>query len=89
MAVLRCVFPFAYTEPNGVQRVLSAGDLVDSGDPAVKGRESLFETVEATVHRATVRAAGGSVEGVIEQATKAPGEKRATSRPTKKQDADA
>lgn len=76
MAVLACTGAFAYTEPNGVQRVLRPGDLVDENDPCVKGRESLFETVEANVHRATDRAAGKPVDGIIEQATAAPGERR-------------
>ena len=53
MAVLRVREPFAFDEPNGVQRVMRTGDLVDSGDPAVKGRESMFEPVETTVERAT------------------------------------
>jgi len=79
MAVLRCVEAFAYSEPNGVQRVLRPGDLVESDDPAVKGREQWFETVEANVKRATERREGkDSSDGVIEQATSAPGEKRST-----------
>lgn len=81
MAVLCCVEAFAYSEPNGVQRVLRPGDLVDDNDPAVKGRADKFETVEANAHRATERAAGKPVDGVIEQATKAPGEKRAVQVP--------
>lgn len=87
MAVLCCTDAFAYTEPNGVQRVLRPGDLVDDHDPCVKGREVYFETVEANVHRATERAKGGPVEGVIEQATKEPGEKRTRGRPKKTEDA--
>ena len=70
MAVLRCTDAFAYSEPNGVQRVLRPGDLVEDKDPCVKGREHLFEPVEANAHRSTERA--------VEQATAAPGEKRAT-----------
>ena len=81
MAVLCCTEAFAYSEPNGVQRVLRPGDLVEADDPAVKGREDKFETVEANAHRATDRRAGKPVEGVIEQATAAPGEKRAVSVP--------
>lgn len=86
MAVLCCVEAFAYSEPNGVQRVLRPGDLVDDNDPAVKGRERMFETVEANARRATDRAAGKPVEGVIEQATAAPGEKRTARRSTKPKD---
>jgi len=67
MAVLACTGAFAYSEPNGVQRVLRPGDLVDEDDPCVKGREVYFESVEANVHRATERAAGREVnDGVIE-----------------------
>lgn len=45
------------------------GQIVDSADPIVKGREHLFETPEATIERASA----------------APGEKRsATKRPAKK-----
>jgi hypothetical protein len=70
MAVLRCLASFAFTETDGGDRVYAAGDLVDSNDPAVKGREDLFEPVEATIGRYTNRR-------VVEQATAAPGEKRA------------
>jgi len=86
MAVLACREAFAYSEPNGVQRVLRPGDLVDENDPCVKGREAYFETVEANVHRATERAEGKPVEGIIEQATKAPGEKRTRARKAKAAD---
>lgn len=86
MSVLSCTEAFAYSEPNGVQRVLRPGDVVDEHDPCVTGRESYFEPVEATVHRATERAAGGPVEGVIEQATRAPGEKRPRRSRAKKAD---
>ena len=82
MAVLACREAFAYSEPNGVQRVLRPGDLVEDNDPCVKGREDKFESVEANAHRATDRRAGKDTgDGIIEQATKAPGEKRAVSPP--------
>ena len=70
MAVLRCIEAFAYTEKNGVQRVVNPGSLVEDKDPCVKGREHWFESVEANAFRATERA--------VEQATSAPGEKRAS-----------
>lgn len=76
MAVLRCTEAFAITEKNGVQRVLRPGDLVEDKDPCVKGREHLFEPVEANAHRATDRA--------VEQATAAPGETRTVRKATKK-----
>jgi len=56
MAVLRVITAYAYSEPNGVQRVLRAGDLVDAKDPGVKGKPAeWFETVEANVERTTIR----------------------------------
>lgn len=73
MAVLRCTEGFAYTDrKTGAPRVVRSGDLVDAKDPVVKGRESMFEPVEATVDRASDRS--------VEQATAAPGEKRAASK---------
>lgn len=71
MAVLRVKEAFSFTEKNGVARVLCPGDLVDSNDTAVKGREQFFETPEDVVARS------------VEQATAAPGEKRAVKRVTK------
>jgi len=68
MGVLRCTEAFAFSD-KGVERVVRPGDLVDQNDPLVKGREQWFETVEANVHRMTDR--------TVEQATAAPGEKRA------------
>lgn len=53
-------------------RFVAAGELVEDSDPILRGREHLFD--------APVRAAGP----VIESATAAPGEKRATRRSTKK-----
>lgn len=51
MGVLRCVSPFAFSDTDGVQRVIRDGDLVDEKDPLVKGRELMFEAVEVTVDR--------------------------------------
>lgn len=56
-------------------RVVPRGAIVDSSDPIVKGRDSLFEPVAATY--STVPASA-PVEPVVEQATAAPGEKRTT-----------
>jgi len=73
MAVLRCLEPFAFSDhKNGVERVVRAGDLVDDKDPLVKGREHMFETVDANVARVSDRS--------VEQATSAPGEKRSVRR---------
>jgi hypothetical protein len=67
MAILRVRESF-FCNRDGLPRVYSAGELVDSGDVVVKGREHLFEAVEATAERTTPPA--------VEQATAAPGEKR-------------
>lgn len=50
------------------RRHVRPGDLVDSGDPIVEGREHLFVPVEPTN---------------VERATAAPGERRAVKRATK------
>lgn len=65
MPVLRAKTTFA--APGRV--FINRGDLVDSSNPVVKGREHLFEDVETHVERASA----------------APGEKRrAVKRPAKK-----
>lgn len=56
----------AFVGPN--RTVVSVGRVLDASDPLVKGRESLFEPVEAQPF------------GGVEQATAAPGEKRTTRR---------
>lgn len=65
MATLRCKEPFAVFI-DGVPHVVGAGQLVDSDDPVVQGREAMFEQVDTymTRHRP------------VEQATAAPGEAR-------------
>lgn len=68
MAVLRVRTPFA-----AGNRVYPAGSTVDAADPVVKGREGLFEAVPDAAE-----------SPVVEQATAAPGEKRTTTRRTKK-----
>ena len=74
MPQLKVVEAFSYTEKNGVQRVPRPGDIIDSKDAAVKGRPAeWFEDVELTAERTTFRA--------VEQATSAPGEKRAAKKP--------
>jgi hypothetical protein len=55
--------------------VVRPGDLFDSTDPVVVGRENLFETVEFAAQRAE-----GAVNPTpVESATAAPGEKRSVS----------
>jgi hypothetical protein len=68
VAIYRVREPFAFDQPNGVQRVMRPGDLVGEDDPAYKGKEHLYEAVEAAAARA------------VESATAAPGERRVLSR---------
>lgn len=72
MPVLRVKESFS---PAGSVHVYAAGALVDSDDPIVKGREHMFEAVEATVARQQ-QTPEQREAGVIESATAAPGEKR-------------
>lgn len=72
---LRAVSPFVAATKDGTVRV-AAGDLFDSSHPVVKGRESLFESVEDA-------AARKSPKSIVEKATAAPGEVR-EARPVEK-----
>jgi len=74
MATLRCKEPFS-ADIKGVPRVVPAGQLLDSDDPIVKGREHLFEPVESFMASRVVE-----VSESVETATAAPGEKRSVSR---------
>lgn len=64
---LICNQSFATTE-NGRPRVVRKGTAVIANDPVVKGREKLFDTAE------------DAVRSPVEQATAAPGEKRAATK---------
>lgn len=75
MAILSVKQAFAIDE-KGVTRIFHPGQLVDSDDPAVKGREVLFDTVEDVVGRRTGQVPASDV---IEAATAEPGQKRARS----------
>jgi len=68
MATLRCTHAFT-TEIDGVPRVVTGGQLVDSDDPVVAGREHLFEAVDTYMAR----------RKSVEEATAAPGEVRTVS----------
>lgn len=73
MATLRSKTAFAVFF-DGVPRVVGAGELVDSDDPVVDGREEMFEPVDTFMsrHRSS------------ETATAAPGEARAIKRSPRK-----
>ena len=67
MKVLVCRRGFAAPRKDGRMRVVKGGEMVPADDPIVKGREHLFDPLEE----------------VVEQATAAPGELRATKPRTK------
>jgi hypothetical protein len=69
MAILRCTESFA-TSIDGVPTVITAGMIVDDKHAAVKRCPHAFEPVEVTAARTSSAA--------VEQATSAPGEKRAS-----------
>ncbi|MFD4258234.1 hypothetical protein ACFWR9_11535 [Streptomyces sp. NPDC058534] len=68
MAIKRCKSSFA-TSVRGVPRVMKVGALVNDDDPVLKGREHLFEDVEAAVR-----------EAPVEDASAAPGRRRSLTR---------
>lgn len=79
MAVFRAREAFAYTDKQGVPRVIRPGDLVSSDDPNFKGKEHLFETVEVAAARAA-----GVETATVETTTAEPGERRSLSTPSRK-----
>lgn len=70
MAALRVTEAFTCFRTNPYGDTYNEGQIVDDKDPAVKGRSAYFETVEAASSRRV-----NSVR--VEQATAAPGERRA------------
>jgi hypothetical protein len=72
MAVFRAKESFALTDRNGVRRVVSAGTLMDGRDPALKGREHLFELA---ADRPGLR------RSAVEDATAEPNSRRSLGRP--------
>lgn len=80
MSILRVRDSFLYYGP-GYQRMFCAGDLVDGSDPAVKGREELFQPVEDFVQEKTDRKQIGLRGRTVERASAEPGEKRETPTP--------
>lgn len=78
MTTLRAKEPFSFNDINGVPRNVSSGELFDSADRNVKGREHLFEAVEVDIDRRRKATAG------VEDATAEPGEKRSVSTAPKK-----
>ncbi|PVA66211.1 hypothetical protein [Mycobacteroides abscessus] len=62
MAVYRAKEGFSYDDTNGVPRIVAAGSLMSDNDSGFKGRENLFEPVEAHVVAESARRRGKSVE---------------------------
>jgi hypothetical protein len=90
VAIKRCKAPFS-ANVDGVPRAVAEGELIQEGDPILKGREHLFEDVQTfmsdrsgrRVEDATADPAGG-----VEDASAEPGRRRATRRaknPTSKE----
>jgi hypothetical protein len=76
--VYRVVESFS-ADVKGATYVLRKGDLVDAGHPVFKGREALFEEVDAAVvaqDRARRQVTAADSGGAIETATANPGAKR-------------
>jgi hypothetical protein len=75
--------PFAYDDPRGVTRVFHPDHLVADDDPAVKGREHLFETADENVARRTpagIEEAQRQPIATAEDATAEPGKRRSRSK---------
>lgn len=77
MAVVRAIEAFAFTDRQGIPRVVRPGDLFDSSNPCLTGRQHLFEPVAVAAERR---------RATIEDASAAPGEQRSVStrKPAKK-----
>lgn len=78
--MLRCKEGFSY-DAKGVPVIVAAGALRPAGHPDVKGRESLFESVESVSER---ERGTGSYSAQVERATAAPGEHRQLSGPSRR-----
>lgn len=84
--ILRAKETFHYPGKDGYTLTITGGHLFDSADPCVKGREHLFESVEAAAAAgkgAVEVAAARAAVHAIETASAAPGERRSRSAPQK------
>ncbi len=82
MAVYRAKISFSYDDKDGVPRIVGQGDLMSDTDPGFKGRESLFDPVEAHVVAESARRHGKTVE----DASAEPGARRSAAPTTQKGD---
>lgn len=62
MAVYRAKAGFCYDDKDGVPRIVAPGELMLDTDPGFKGREDLFDPVEAHVATESARRRGKPVE---------------------------
>ena len=90
MAIKRCKAPFS-ANVDGVPRAVAEGELIQEGDPVLKGREHLFEDVDTFMSdrpgRGVEDAVADPLSG-IEDASADPGRRRAARRsknPTSKE----
>lgn len=74
--ILRATQAFSYTDRDGIPQIVRPGDIVSADDPGVKGREHLYEPVEASVSRTRSARSGHATE----TATAGPGERRTRTR---------
>jgi hypothetical protein len=68
--------PFSFTSKDGMPRVFTPGQTIDTGDPDFKGREHLFEPAEDRTARDSDSRASRTTARASETATAAPGEIR-------------
>jgi hypothetical protein len=83
MAVYRAKEGFSYDDKDGVPRIIVPGTLLSDTDSGFKGREELFEPVEAHVVAESARRRGKSVE----DASAEPNTRRSVSASTQRGDA--
>lgn len=77
--VFRAREAFAYTDKQGVPRVVAPGHLMSSNDPNFKGKEHLFEPVEVAAAREA-----HTTDSNVETATAEPGARRSVSTPKRR-----
>ena len=73
---VRNIQPYAVYSDAGFPRVIRQGDVISTDDPAYKGREYRFETLDQHAEREHERRSGGNVMRRVERTTAAPGERR-------------
>lgn len=76
MTIKRVREPFAVATEDGAHKIFAAGDLVDTSDPAFKGREHLFEDLGVAVERKSEPQTSATHASAVERATAEPEERR-------------